>query len=230
VLVVAPYVAISNFLVREVWKEAGSDNNKSDGGISINTKIITRRFAHKSCADSSLWCLLLLCLFVAQSAQSMHAADELELEDMASRVRSRVQLSEEEKNWLASKPKINARVGDYLPFHLEANGLPQGLGVDYMHTFCIAYSMDCNFVAGLIVTQSVQLMKKPRGIAVQPGWHLNAEWERVAIFSKPYVSSPFVIFKRKSNELIAGMDDLVGKRVVVEKGYAIHRIADFLPR
>ena len=31
VLVVAPYVAISNFLVHEVWKEVGSDNNKSDG-------------------------------------------------------------------------------------------------------------------------------------------------------------------------------------------------------
>ena len=31
VLVVAPYLAISNFLVHEVWKETGSGNNKSDG-------------------------------------------------------------------------------------------------------------------------------------------------------------------------------------------------------
>ena len=91
----------------------------------------------------------------------MHAADDSVLEDLASRVRSRVHLSAEEKSWLASKPKINARVGDYPPFHFEANGLPQGLGVDYMHMFCIAYSLDCNFVAGLTVPQSIQLMKEP---------------------------------------------------------------------
>jgi len=209
-------------VLRQVGRKAILVPQDTDGRFAINTEMNTRIL---TIADSFLIAVLaclLLTGFIMQPAQAMRAPADLELENLASQIRSRVKLSAEEKNWLASKPKINVRVGDYPPFHFVANGIPQGLSIDYMRMFCMVYSLDCNYVAGLTVPQSIRSMTEPNGITVQVGWQKNTERERVAIFTGVYVSSPFVIFGREGHDHLFGMDDLTGKRVEVEKGYAIY--------
>ncbi len=147
-----------------------------------------------------------------------------ELYDLALKVRSNLQLTPEEKSWLDTDPKVNVRVGDYAPFHFVADDIPQGLGIDYMRTICIVYGLDCNYVSGMNVADSMRSMTEPGGIAVQTVWQRNPEREKLAIFTRPYVSSPFVIFQRGDSPNILNIEDLSGKRVVVEKDYIIHHL------
>lgn len=147
-----------------------------------------------------------------------------DLGELALRIRSRVRLSAAERAWLSTRPKIPVRVADYPPFHFGADGVAQGLSIDYVKAIALAHDLDCTFVAGLSVAQSMVSMQQPGGIAIAAAWQKNTEREKVALFTGTYASSPFVIFQRKGEERIHGMDDLVGKRVVVERNYAIHKL------
>lgn len=147
-----------------------------------------------------------------------------ELYALALNIRSRLQLTPEEQNWLNTGPKVNVRVGDYAPFQFVSEGIPKGLGIDYMQIICIVYELDCNYVSGLNVADSIRSMTEPNGITVQVSWQRNSEREKLAIFTQAYISSPFVIFTRKESTHILGMEDLAGKKIVVEKDYAIHNL------
>jgi PAS domain S-box-containing protein len=147
-----------------------------------------------------------------------------ELAPMAFKIRERVQLNDEEREWLQTKTKVPVRVGDYPPFFFVADGKPQGVSIDYVQLVCIAYNLDCDYMQGLTIADSILMMKRPGGIAIHPGWQKNAEREKVALFTGTYVDSPFVIFQHEGSERARSIEDLVGKRVVVEKNYAIHQL------
>lgn len=104
-----------------------------------------------------------------------------ELTNLALQVRERVQLTAEEHNWLETRPWVHVRVGDYPPFHFVTDAVLQGLGIDYMHTIYLVYSLNCDYVSGLNIAQSMRSMTEPDGIAVQTAWQQNAEREWVAI-------------------------------------------------
>ena len=181
-----------------------------------------KRRAHR-CKVAALAGALMLCPAIALPAESLRAPADPELTDLAARISDRVQLSSEERDWLATGPRVHVRVGDYPPFHFVTDGVPRGLGIDYMRTICAAYGLDCDYVSGLNVAQSVRSMTETDGITVQAAWQRNAEQAKVAIFTTPYVASPFVIFQRIGSQRILGMEDLADKQVVVEKGYVIHQ-------
>jgi len=133
-----------------------------------------------------------------------------ELGKIALDVRSRVYLSKQERKWLNSKPKIPVRIGDYPPFMFTANEKPQGLSFDYVQVMCTAFELNCQYVPGLSVTESIPLMQKAGGIAIQPSWQRTTEREKIAIFTKkPYILSPFVIFQRKGDNSIHNMNALI---------------------
>ncbi|MGB5605168.1 MAG: PAS domain S-box protein [Gammaproteobacteria bacterium] len=163
----------------------------------------------------------MLCPIIAQPDGGLRAPADPELADLATRIRARVQLSTEEQGWLATRPRVHVRVGDYPPFHFVADGVPQGLSVDYVSTFCAVYELDCDFVPGQSVAQTIASMTEPGGIAIAPAWQRTADREQVATFLPPHVSSPFVIFRRERSDRILGIQDLRGLQVVVEQGYPI---------
>lgn len=204
-------------------------------------KMFSKRFHSSLALSIRLFCTLIFTFLWFSSA--LNAAEpptiELTLEEQAwaeanpelvnisSALRSRVQLSDQERRWLETKQDVPVRVGDYPPFFFVSNDSPQGLSIDYVRMICSAFDMNCRFVTGIPVSESFSLMQEPGGIALQPAWQSNAEREKIAIFTTPYLISPFVIFKRKEEtDPIRSMEDLAGKRVVVEKGYAIHRLLE----
>jgi|GEM_PF-1176584 len=172
----------------------------------------------------SLLFSIVLCCSNQALSENLRVPTDPDLNRLGTRIRQRIQLTPEERNYLNAKHLIHVRVGDYPPFHFNEEGTPRGLSIDYLRTIAAVYGLDFDYVPGMNVPQSLMSMKQAGGIAVQPAWHRNAEREQVAIFIRPYVNSPYVIFKRRDSERILGMDDLVGKQIVVEKGYAIHRI------
>ncbi|NOR24681.1 MAG: transporter substrate-binding domain-containing protein, partial [Desulforhopalus sp.] len=120
-----------------------------------------------------------------------------DLAPLAFRIRERVQLNTVERQWLQTKTKVPVRVGDYPPFFFVADGTPKGVSLDYVQLVCIAHNLDCDYVQGLTIADSIPMMKRFGGIAIQPGWQKSAELEKVALFTGPHVNSPFVIFQRE---------------------------------
>ncbi len=147
-----------------------------------------------------------------------------DLAPLAFKIRERVQLNAEERKWLQTKTRVPVRVGDYPPFFFVADGSSQGVSIDYVQLVCMAHNLDCDYVTGLTIAESISSMQKPGGIAIQPGWQKNPEREKLALFTGTNVVSPFVIFQREDSERVHSMEDLAGKLVVVEKNYAIHSL------
>lgn len=146
------------------------------------------------------------------------------LAQLALRIRQQVQLSAKEHRWLTKRIRVPVQVGDYPPFHFVANETAQGISIDYVRVMCMAHDLECDFAQGLTTSESIDSMQSPGGIAIQPGWQRSTEREQLASFSRPYISSPFVIFQRQHSDRILHMEDLVDKRVVVEKNYTIHNL------
>ena len=144
------------------------------------------------------------------------------LAQLAFRLRQQVPLSELENRWLSTKRRIPIQVGDYPPFQFVADNIPQGISIDYVRVMCMAHNLECDFAQGLTTSESIDSMQRPSGIAIQPGWQKNTEREILANFTEPYISSPYVVFQRQHSDRVLHMDDLLDKRVVVEKDYAIH--------
>lgn|GEM_PF-3466720 len=156
----------------------------------------------------------------------LQVPDDPELITLANVIRERISLDQKDHIWLDSFPRLLIRVGDYPPFHFVNKGIPQGLSIDYVNMLCAVYNLNCIFVSGLNVNQSIVSMQQHGGIAVQPGWHRNEEREKVAIFTRPYVESPFVIFQLDRSDPIGSIVDLSSKKVVVERSYAIARLLE----
>ncbi|MES9900676.1 MAG: transporter substrate-binding domain-containing protein [Sedimenticola sp.] len=176
--------------------------------------------------------LLLLLPNLAFSAASAELTNEErawlkenpKLASVTLKIRERVKLNKEERQWLEAGHKVPVRVGDYPPFFFTTDGNPEGLSIDYVKIMCMAFNLDCHYVTGMPLTESFASMQKAGGIAIQPAWQRNPEREKLAIFTNPYLYSPFFIFQHKGDERVENMEGLVGKRVVVEKNYAIHKL------
>ena len=54
----------------------------------------------------------------------------------------------------------------------------------------MAHNLDCDYKPGLTIADSIPMMKKPGGIAIQPGWQKSGEREKVALFTGSYVDFP----------------------------------------
>ncbi|WP_395022654.1 response regulator [Dongia sp.] len=139
-----------------------------------------------------------------------------------------VPLTSEERTWLANHQPIRLGLykGGWAPFDLmDRTGRHQGISADYL----------------ALVTQRLGIMVEP---VVYADWRsvLEAakrqevdllvsvgqtpEREAYLAFSKPYITSNNVVVARRSDSGIRSIDDLAGKIVVIEKGYAIN---DVLP-
>jgi len=158
-------------------------------------------------------------------SQKLNYQTDADIKQLATDIKGRIQLSDDEKNTLMSLPLLNVRIGDYPPFHFSEKGMARGLGVEYIALISEIYKLNVDFVA-MNYKDSFESMKKNNDIAIQAGWHFNHERDEIAIFTQPYVTSPYVIFKRIDSPKILGMDDLTNKKIVIEDGYAIHRILE----
>jgi PAS domain S-box-containing protein len=137
-----------------------------------------------------------------------------------------VPLSSEDRSWLANHGPIRLGLykGGWAPFDLlDRTGRHQGISADYL----------------ALVTQRLGIQVEP---IVYPDWHsvLEAakrqevdllvsvgqtpEREGFLAFSKPYITSNNVVVARRSDLAIRSIEDLDGRTVVLEKGYAINDV------
>ncbi|MDO9308662.1 MAG: transporter substrate-binding domain-containing protein, partial [Deltaproteobacteria bacterium] len=131
----------------------------------------------------------------------------------------KLELTDQEQQWLASHPKIRVGVMDnWAPFSFTTKGgEAQGLGIDYIEAIN-------RQLGGVLLVQpgrfkdNYDLVLAGRLDAMMDLTN-RPERESLFIFTRPYISIPHVLVGRKSGPFFASEADLAGRTVALERGF-----------
>ncbi|MBF0189471.1 MAG: transporter substrate-binding domain-containing protein, partial [Magnetococcales bacterium] len=134
--------------------------------------------------------------------------------------KQRVNLTQEERRWLADHPEIRLGIDpSWPPFEFfDENGAHSGISAGYVAAMEKMLGIAMTPQPGLSWPQVIDKAKAGE-IDLLPMVMRSAERETFLTFTKPFVSFPVVIAGRKGESLIDGLDALDGKRIGVVKGY-----------
>ncbi|MET0084075.1 MAG: transporter substrate-binding domain-containing protein [Sedimenticola sp.] len=134
----------------------------------------------------------------------------------------RQQLTEEEKALLDTRPTVVARVSEAPPFHFTQQGNPAGYSVDLLNMLAKYAGFDLRYVTGIPWAEGLEHVRNRDGEVDLLLTAMNTEERREFMaFSKDYLKIPFRVFARTDDDTIQRFEDLIGKRVAIEKGYAL---------
>ncbi|MFC1673930.1 PAS domain-containing protein [Pseudomonadota bacterium] len=132
----------------------------------------------------------------------------------------RLTLSTAEQAWLAKMPTIRVRIGTAPPLHSFEKGEAQGISVDYMRLFCEGFELQCTFIT-MPWSEAIENIGAGKdGDLILTIKH-TADREAHIAFTSDYLLIPLVIFSRDNSPFIGGVDDLSGKTISIESGYAL---------
>ncbi|MFC1779798.1 transporter substrate-binding domain-containing protein, partial [Thermodesulfobacteriota bacterium] len=146
----------------------------------------------------------------------------LEWPKQAARV-SGVNLTPEEKSWLAKNHRVRVRFNQHPPYFYFKDDMVVGLAVDFLNAVSeragISFQNEgqSHFSAlldGLIKHQGPDLVS-----AIMP----TPKREEVILFTQPYISSPRFIFTRDDAPFFSSIEHLFDKNIAVVNGYVTHQ-------
>ncbi len=139
-----------------------------------------------------------------------------------------VNLTKAEVAWIEAHPEINvAATPDWPPFEWQdkASGEHRGISADFIRLAAAKVGLKVKSAFGPW-PQLIEKLKTKR-IDVAPGLNQTTNRDKFLLFTEPFVDYFSVIFTKAGRDDIKSMDDLAGKTVVVEQGYAL---AETIPR
>ncbi len=138
-----------------------------------------------------------------------------------------VQLSPEEKAWLGNNYTVRVRVGDAPPWEIDTPN-PQGMSVDYLTLIGNQFGINFKFIQAkeIWIDGFNDIAGEHLKYDLLPAVKRTEERLKILAMSDSYLDSPWVIFRRKEAINIYGIEDLRGKKVSVEQGYAMQKILE----
>ncbi|CAB5167086.1 hypothetical protein D3OALGB2SA_5839 [Olavius algarvensis associated proteobacterium Delta 3] len=134
----------------------------------------------------------------------------------------RLSLTAEEMAWIKTHPRIMARVGNFPPFHSTVQGKPTGFSIDLLDRIAALAGFDVGYVSSIPWPEGLELIRQRDGrVDLQITAMNTADHREIMVFSKDYLELPFKVLTRADNTDIKDFDDLIGKTVAIEKGYAL---------
>jgi two-component system sensor histidine kinase/response regulator len=143
------------------------------------------------------------------------------------RVLPKVHLTRNEQKWLQEHKSIRLGVDiDWAPLEfIDSQGEYKGLSSEYMQIF--AQQLGINWVKPpKIPWLEVLKQAKAKNIDVIPLISHTAERETYLNYTQTYLDFPSVIFNRRSDSLLSGLNDLNGKTVATIEGYSITQLLE----
>jgi len=137
-----------------------------------------------------------------------------------------ITLTEVENQWLQSHKVIKIGVDPAWPpieYIDVATKKYQGIASDYVAYLENTLAIKMPYNPDLSWKQVINKVKIHE-IDVLPAISRTAEREKYLNFTRPYLKSPYVIFTRSDSAIITGIDELLDKKIVVEKNYANYEI------
>ncbi len=133
-----------------------------------------------------------------------------------------LELTAAERQWLAANHIVRVRLADYPPYLLDQK-VPAGMSVDYLRAIADRVGFQVEFVSALIPWD--EAMQDVRGehryYDLLPTMHRTPDRAGRFAFSRDYLSAPWVIISREDSPYYSGLAALRGKRIAVEKSFAI---------
>ena len=131
-------------------------------------------------------------------------------------------LTKEEKQWLASRPAIKVRVSNAPPFHFMDQGKPAGFSIELINQIATQAGIEVEYVSGMTWSESLEHIRHRDGEVDLLLTAMNTtERREFMVFTGDYLELPLKIFIQRDDDTIKGIDDLIGKTVAIEKGYAL---------
>lgn len=129
-----------------------------------------------------------------------------------------IKITRQERAWLNTLGPIRLGVdSEGAPLeYIDNNGTYSGMSSDYIQLFIRQLSLEIAPVEKMTLSQRHNKIHL-KELDIIPLIVPTLERSECLNFSKSYLDFPVVIFTRRDNHLITGIDDLIGKRLAVEK-------------
>ena len=132
----------------------------------------------------------------------------------------RIELTPGEQAWLAANADrpVRVLVGTWPPFHYMENGKAKGVAVDYVRHALEALGLRME-PQHMLWHEAYDAIGRLEKVDLLPSVTRSEDRERNLAFTRDYISFPFVIFTQKEAAIVAGLADLKGKTVAVERNF-----------
>ena len=132
-------------------------------------------------------------------------------------------LTAEERSWLNEHHTVRIRVGSTPPFMISDDKI-QGLAIDYIERIFNDNGISFNFIRPSEVTwpQALHYISDREIVDMLPTVKITEARKEKMLFTDEYIFAPLVIFTRSNAHFVGSMEDLRGKTVCVEEGFALH--------
>lgn len=165
-------------------------------------------------------CILLQSVFFVPLVSAESAAVTVD-EEIVQRVRQKLILSKQQKDWLAEHPVIRVGVdAGYAPYSfLDASGNFTGVVPDYLNILSMSLGVAFKPVPD-ISWQEIIADAKTRDLDLIATAVITPEREKYLDFSQMYLPTPLVIMTQRDNRAITSADHLEGKKVALVEAYS----------
>ena len=135
-----------------------------------------------------------------------------------------IELTPDEKEWLAKNHTIRVRVGKHKPYQSFKNGRPVGISFDLLNAVSGLTGIRFQFEEpGISFADALKGITEHEGPDLLPSIMPTSEREKVILFTKSYVSSPRFIFTRDDAPFVSSLENLSGKTIAVIKNYVTNK-------
>ena len=162
----------------------------------------------------ALGCILLAAVVAVHAGASREKA--------SSAPSAQLDLSAQEKAWLAEGHTARVRVVDYPPFQIVDNGTPRGISIDLLRLIEKRTGVDFEFVReNRPFADALQNLTNLKGPDLIQCMTRTPERESRIAFTESYLSSPRIICTRKDAGFVSGIRNLYGKSIAVPRGTVV---------
>jgi polar amino acid transport system substrate-binding protein len=137
--------------------------------------------------------------------------------------RPAIELSADERAWLAKKHSVRVRIGEHPPWEINTPEAA-GMAVDYLRIIAKLFDIDFRFIpaADSWIEGFEDMAGSHRHYDLLPAAKRTDERLATLAISDDYLTSPWMIFTREDTRDIHALDDLRRRTVAVERGYVMH--------
>ena len=140
-------------------------------------------------------------------------------------LKSRIQLSDTELNWLKQHTGIRLGIDRHWPpvEFVDHKGQYQGLSSDFIEIFAQAFDINVEVDTSLTWEQVIQQAQKQQ-LDLLPAVLKTPAREKYLNFTRPYLDFSTVIFVNEQRMHTTTLQDLHGKNVGIEESYAVREL------
>ena len=136
----------------------------------------------------------------------------------AEKTDKRLNLSVQERQWLADHPAIRVHnETDWPPFNFFEDGKPQGYSIDYMNLLASIIGVKVEYVTGPTWDEFMSMIKGG-DLDVMLNIVKTPERQKYLLYTKPYAFNPNAILSRRG-AIYDSLEQLAGKTVAMPKGF-----------